>query len=247
MAAVLSEEHVLEMILNDEKDGKDDEKCKLDNDQILHGKLVHLVDSFDGGPEFNHGFFRETAVGLLLPVAQLSQELFHHTADLQAFQLISSNCSLLPLMRKESKHWLDAINRRLGGRNRIRNPFYAEVRRDIPSEIFGLVVRVVKNVSVKEFCPPLCFHAKNRKAEVISFTTIDSVAKLLCLLSGLSIKNVKQYLKRSLGGGRKKGYKVKVLVNDTKDVAFMYKFNVQQLTICFHYGEWNSHGFPQHT
>jgi hypothetical protein len=204
------------------------------------------VASFDAGPEFKHGFFRDTAVELLLPVAQLSQKVFHDTADLQAFRLLSASYNPLQLIRKESEHWLEAIYRRLGGRNRIRNRFYGEVRRDIPSEIFGLVVRVVQNVSVKEFCPPLCFHAKNKKAEVISFTNIDAAAKLLCLLSGLNPKAVIKYLKRSFGGGRKKGYKVTVLVNDTKDLAFVYKFNKQQLTICFHYGEWNSYGFPQH-
>ena len=80
-----------------------------------------------------------------------------------------------------------ALNKRhfarwgLGDRNRIRNPFYGEVRRDNTSEIFGLVVRVVKNVLAKEFCSPLCFHAKNKKAEVISFTNIDAATKLLCL------------------------------------------------------------------
>jgi hypothetical protein len=58
----------------------------------------------------------------------------------------------------------------------------------------------VKNVSVKEFCPPLCFHAKNKKAEVISFTNIDAAAKLLCLLSGLNPKAVMKYLKISFGG-----------------------------------------------
>ena len=243
MAAVLSEEQVLEMILNDDEDH---ETYEPDNDQVIRGKLVDLVDNFDGGPEFNHGFFRDIAVGLLMPVAQMSQKGFHDTANLQAFGLISANCSPLQLIRKESEHWLEAMYRRLGGRNRIRNPFYAEVKRDIPSEIFSLVVRVVNNVSVNEFCPPLCFHAKNKKAEVISFTNIDSAAKLLSLLSGLNPKTVIKYLTRRFGGGRKKGYKVKVLVNDTKDLAFVYKFNVQQLTICFHYGEWNSYGFPQH-
>ena len=101
-------------------------------------------------------------------------------------------------------------------------------------------------MSVKEFYPPLCFHAKNNKAEEISFTTIDSVAKLLCLLSGLNLKSVKKDFKRSLRGARKKGYKFEVFVNDTRDTTFVYKFSKQQLLVCFHYGEWNSHEFPQH-
>ncbi len=60
MAAVLSKEQVLE---------KDHETCEPNNDQIIRGKLVDLVDNFDGGLEFNHRFFCDIAVGLLTPVA----------------------------------------------------------------------------------------------------------------------------------------------------------------------------------
>ena len=244
MATVLTEEQVLEMLLNDDEDHESREP---DNDEIIRCKVVDLVNSFDGGVEFNHGFFRDTALGLLLPIVQLSQNGFQNAADFEAFNLISSaNCSPLQIIRRESKYWLEAMYRRLGGKNRIRNPFYSEVKRDIPSETFGLVARVVKNVAVKEFCPPLCFHDKNKKAEIISFTNIVSAAKLLCLLSGITLKAVMKHLRRSFKGGRKKGYKVKVLVSDTKDLAFLYKFSTQQLTISFHYGEWNSYGFPQH-
>ena len=243
MAANLSAEEAREIILNGEND---DELSQPDSHENLREKLLHLLDNFDGGPKFNHGFFRDKAIRLLIPVAELSQKEINDATDSQASRIISENYNPLPLLREESKYWLKAIYRRLGSRNRIRTPYYAEIRRDIPSEIFGLVVRVVKRVSVKEFYPPLCFHAKNNKAEVISFTTIDSVAKLWCLLSGLNLKSVKKHFKRSLGGGRKKGYKFEVLVNDTRDIAFMYKFSKQQLIVCFHYGEWNSHGFPQH-
>ena len=246
MAAILSAEEAREIILNGEDDDEISES-ESDDDENLREKLLHLLDNFDGGPKFNHSFFRDNAIRLLIPVAELSQkEINNDTTDSQAFHIISENYNPLPLLREESKHWLKAIYRRLGSRNRIRTPYYAEIKRDIPSEIFGLVVRVVKNVSVQEFYPPLCFHAKNNKAEVISFTTIDSVAKLLCLLSGLNLKSVKKHFKRSPRGGRKKGYKFEVLVNDTRDIAFMYKFSKQQLIVCFHYGEWNSHGFPQH-
>lgn len=97
------------LILNDDEDHETDESCEPDND-IIRGKLVDLVASFEAGPEFKHGFFRDTAVvGLLLPVAQLSQKLFHDTADLQAFQLLSANYSPLQLIRKESRHWLEAM------------------------------------------------------------------------------------------------------------------------------------------
>ena len=69
--------------------------------------------SFDAGPEFKHGFFRDTAVELLLPVAQLSQKVFHDTADLQAFRLLSASYSPLQLIRKRAsiglRRYIDAL------------------------------------------------------------------------------------------------------------------------------------------
>ena len=46
MAAVLSEEQVLEIILNDNEDHETDESCEPDNDQIIRGKLVDLIEFF---------------------------------------------------------------------------------------------------------------------------------------------------------------------------------------------------------
>jgi hypothetical protein len=57
MAAVLSEEQFLEMILNDDEDHETDESCEPYNAQIIRGKPIDLVASFDAGPEFKRGFF----------------------------------------------------------------------------------------------------------------------------------------------------------------------------------------------
>ena len=90
----------------------------------------------------------------------------------------------------------------------------------IPYEIFGLVVRVINNEAVNEFYPPLFFHGKNRKDEFVSFTTSDAVTTIFSLLSAFGIKIVKRYFNRSLGG-RRKGHKVKLLVSETHDIAFL--------------------------
>jgi ribosome-associated toxin RatA of RatAB toxin-antitoxin module len=102
-------------------------------------------------------------------IGNLISTLFQHQKS-----NVNQICIFNPFQRL-SNVWMiisnvdSALNKRhfarwgLGDRNRIRNPFYGEVRRDNTSEIFGLVVRVVKNVLVKEFCSPFCFHAKNKK------------------------------------------------------------------------------------
>ena len=126
MAANLSAEEAREIILNGEDD---DELSEPDNDENLREKLLHLLDNFDGGPKFNHGFFRDNAIRLLIPVAELSQKEINDATDLQAFRIISENYNPLPLLREESKYWLKAIYRRLGSRNRIRTPYYADIKR----------------------------------------------------------------------------------------------------------------------
>lgn len=243
-------EQVLELVLNGSDHEEDDEsnasESKNSGQEVVKEKLVGFLDSLEGGPAFNKIFFRDSALEMLTPLVHSSCKEPHETADMEAFRLLSSSFSYLPVIRRESVHWLDAIYRRLGGRNRIRNPYNAEIRRDIPYEIFGVVVRVVKNVAVAEFCPPHCFYAKNKAAEVISFTTYHSVTKLFSLLSGYERKVVGRYLKRTLGGKRK-GHKVKILISDIKDLAFVYNSRKEQLTICYNYGEWNIHGFPQHS
>ena len=93
----------------------------------------------------------------------------------------------------------------------------------------------------RSFAHLIAFYAKNNAAEVVSFTTIHSVTKLFSLLSGYERKVVGRYLKKSQGG-RRKEHKVKILISDNKDLAFVYKFRKEQLTICYNYGEWNIHG-----
>ena len=56
------------------------------------------------------------------------------------------------IFRKESR--LKGIHRKLSGRRQIRNPYYGEITRDIPSEIFAVLVRLIK---VLRFCRPFCY------------------------------------------------------------------------------------------
>ena len=89
----------------------------------------------------------------------------------------------------------------------------------------------MRNVKVPpEFSPPHCLYAKNKAAEVISFTTRHSAAKLFVLLSGKEKEVVDGYFNRTLGG-RRKGHKVKLLVSDGKDFGFLYNFKKEQLII----------------
>ena len=240
-------EDVVELVLADEKNDDDSvEETQISSTEAFKQRLVAFLDGLKEEPEFNRTFFCDSVAEMLTSLVHISWRELQETASMEAFRLLSSSFSYLPVIRRESIHWLNAIYRRLSGRNRIRNPYFAEIRRDIPYGIFNIVVRVVKNVAVPEFSPPHCYYGKNKAAEVISFVTCHSATKLFSLLSGYEREVVERYFQRTLGGKRK-GHEVKILISDTKDLGFMYNFRKEQLIISYNYGEWNIHGFPQHS
>ena len=92
------------------------------------------------------------------------------------------------------------------------------------------------------FQEPHCYVSGNNKAEVISFTSLCSLVKLLSLLSALSARDVKKFFRRTLTVPTRTGHKVELIVDDSRDFAFFYKFSSSRLHIQYHYGEWNAGG-----
>ena len=140
--------------------------------------------------------------------------------------------------------WLSAIYRRLIGRRSAKTPFYAEVTRDIPYQLFLVLRRVVKYMP--GFVEPLCFVSSNKKGDVISFTSLRLVMELLALLSGYLENDFATYFKRDLLG-LKSGHKVNVIGSDSKDFDFIYNQKLGKCIISFNFGEWNVNGYPQHS
>jgi len=66
------------------------------------------------------------------------------------------------------------------------------------------------------------------------------------MISGKSVVEVKGYCKRVLRGRCREGHKVKLLVEEEKQLAFTYNLRRGQLTISFYYGEWNTANYPKH-
>lgn len=235
---VVDFDQVFELVVESSDDAENDEnnvsEPQLNNEEAIIQTLGSVLNDLEGGPAFNKTFFRDLAQEMLTPLVHISWKEPRETSDMEAFRLLSSSFCFLPVIRRESMHWLNAIYRRLTCKKRIRCPYFAEIRRDIPYGFFNIVLRVVRNVKEPEFSPPHCLYAKDKAAEVISFTTRHSAAKLFVLLSGKGKEVVDGY------------YKVKLLVSDGKDFGFLYNFKKEQLIIFFNFGEWNVHGFPQH-
>lgn len=91
-----------------------------------------------------------------------------------------------------------------------------------------------------------CCISTNRKAEVISFTSLGSLLKLLSLVSALSRRKVRKFFSRIITKTSRSGNRVELIVTESKDFGLMYRLNCSRLHIQFHYGEWNAEGFPRH-
>jgi hypothetical protein len=85
----------------------------------------------------------------------------------------------------ESKLWLGAIHRRLTARRRIRQPFTGVIHRDIPLEIFNVLV-----TQKLGFSRPSCYVERSNKAVVIAFADMATTCKFLSLLSAVSTENI---------------------------------------------------------
>ena len=213
--------------------------------EYLSSWLDKLSLTFENqNKNINKMFFKETAMEQLLPLIDRARYNASGNECEAAYLLRSSSISSLTVLSRESTHWLDLIHRRLAGRKRIKKPYFAEMHRNVPYEIFGVIKRMIVS-QAKDFQVPECYVESNSKGEVISFTSSKPLVFLFSLLSGMSTRKVKHFLQRVLTGKRQ-GFKTKVLVSTIKDFAFVYSFKASELIIQYHYGEWNSHGFPMH-
>ena len=174
---------------------------------------------------------------MIKPFASL---LDHHLA---ALHLRSKSLNVGSVLDSESRVWLNCIYRRLAGKVGIRKPYYGEITRSIPFDIFLCLKEVLRDLNAKE---PNCYFAQNNKAQVISLTSSHLVHRLFACLSGQTPKKIKSYFKQTLTGLTRHQHKVRLIISTTKDFAFVYKKRNGQLVLQFYYGEWNYHGNPQH-
>lgn len=222
---------VIDQVLNE---GRPNKRKLEDRDKVKRALVGLAVES-----ELDSHLFVSAGLNVLMPLYAVCKSQ-HCAADI----LAKWNVSTPAIFQSEARLWLTNINRHLGGRRRIRNPFFGEISRDIPFELFSVVVKLVK--ATPTYCEPFCYYSNNKKGEVISFTSLRLVVELLSLLSGYTEEEVVKYFKRNLTAGSRRGHNISVICSDVKDFAFVYKHRQGKLVISFNFGEWNVSGFPQH-
>ena len=145
--------------------------------------------------------------------------------------LCTSTISAASVLNVEGKLWLKSIHRRLGGRVSVKKPYFAEVQRNIPQNIFDEVTLMLRRSLSQHFQEPYCIIGKNRKGVVVSFTNLRSILKFFELLTSIGTGEVRKLFTRSVKSGSRYGHKVKLLVSGNKDFAFVYKYSTGQLSI----------------
>ena len=240
-AAILPFETVLEEILN-ESDAESSPKNPL------------CLSSDEEEPKYD---FIAEAIKVFSTCDELGQNKMHFTHEARRYlnelyklhvkgsETLTMSHSLLnagTILKDEARFWLSCIHRRLIARQRIRKPWYFEFTRDIPREIFWALKNALRSTNNPNLLTDINMDG-NKKAFVISLTSLARVVSLFTALTELDNRDVRSYLARKVL--RSKGI-ARVIVSDLKDFALVYKFSKRQLSISCHYGFWNSCGFPQH-
>jgi hypothetical protein len=236
MAAILPFETVLKEILNN------------DDSELFSNRPLYS-SSDEEEPKYD---FIGEAINIFATCDELGQNKMHFAHEAKKYlnelyrlhvkgsETLTMSCSLLNtgvILKDEARTWLGYIHRRLITRPQIRKPWYFEFTRDIPKEIFLALKDALRSTNNPNLLTDINMDG-NRKAFVISVTSLARVVSLFTELTELSNRNVKSYLARKVT--RSKG------IAKVKDFALVYKFSKRQLSINCHYGFWNTYGFPQH-
>jgi hypothetical protein len=130
--------------------------------------------------------------------------------------------------------------RRMTTHCRVNSPWKVIMDISIPSEVFSIIKDMVLVTNYG-----LYYHETKRKPKkfVIAFTSHVRVRNLFLQLmnSGMPKEN---FLLRKIK--RKDRKRIEIFVSEEKQFGMIYNSQKEMISIDFHYGFWNEHGFPQH-
>ena len=243
MAAKLSVEEVREMVTTDSDVDENEEIEESDTfKDVMRQKLDELGEyAVEIHADFDQDTFKTFTLRYGLACFNICSTAYSNTMN----RVLESNVSCASILHSESRLWLEMVHRRIGGRLKIRNPYFAECKRNIPVDVFIALKSAIKASNVAQFKEPNCYVAENRKGAVISLTSRRSVVMLFNILAGFTDAKVQKYFCRSLKGNR--SGKAKLIVSRDKNFVFYYKYKQGTFVLEFHFGVWNASGYPLHT
>ena len=134
-----SREEVIEQVLVESEQTEEDEVSLND---ILETSISNFTALWHSISNYTH--VREEARQLMLNV--------YHRHEVAVYGMDKSLMSSLPaspMITSEVLIWLNRIRRRMSANPKASNPWTIEVKRDLPQEIFEVLVKSVQGVEVE--------------------------------------------------------------------------------------------------
>ena len=211
-----------EVSLNDilETNNKTDKKTSISNFTALRRSIS----------DYTH--FREEACQLMLNVYH-RREVGVHGMD----KSLMSSLPPWPMITSEVLIWLNRIRRQMSANPKASNPWTIEVKRDLPQEIFEVLVKSVQGA-------PSAFGV-SVEDNVIKYTKKNRLLRDFSKFCGIPQSEVANKLKKSFGGNCK-GFKAELLASREKPFSISYNCKRKQLTLVCNYGCRNEFGYSFH-
>ena len=229
-SASLTVKQVLEECLNDGSavDNSIEPVCSVED--AIKGSvntfypLRQLLDDYSG--------FRVEARSCLEDVFK------KHDAQINNMErVLLSRVSVWPMITSEVLMWVKCIKRRMLATPKARNPWYIEIKRDLPQEIFKHMKDAIKT-GVSAF-------GVSVEDSIVKFTKKKRLLRDFSKFSGLTQSEIKTKMKKTFSGNRKNS-KAEVLVDEKKPFTICYDQKRLQVTVKCHYGCWNEFGYGFH-
>ena len=150
---------------------------------------------------------------------------------------LMSSLPAWPMITSEVLMWLKKIRIRMSANPKASNPWTIEVKRDLPQEIFQVLLRSVQGA--------LSAFGVSVEDSVIKYTKKNRLVRDFSKFSGLPRSEVVTKLKKNFGGNHR-GFKAEVLASRERPFSISYNCKQKQLTLVCNYGCWNEFGYGFH-
>ena len=135
---------------------------------------------------------------------------------------LKSSIPAWTMITSEVLMWLNRIRRRMSTNLRASNPWTIEVKRDLPQEMFEIILKSVQGA-------PSTFGVLVEE-NMIKYTHRNCLLHDFSKFSGLPRSEVAGKLNKTFGGNRK-GFKAEVLVSREKHLVLAYNHKQKQVTL----------------
>ncbi len=163
MAETFGVEEAVERIFSKEYDvmvEESEEEQESNTDIGSREEIRKCLNSFQGSTGFDKEMFTSVGEKVLLPLINLCKSEPNTIEKVLRTTSINAAC----LLQHESQLWLAAIHRRLAGRRSVRHPYYAEIHRDIPVDLFTALSHSITVTKDPKLGEPMCYIKGNSKS-----------------------------------------------------------------------------------